>query len=309
MLLQDVWVLNQGIENYKGLNLAAWCPIDHDPAPPLVTQFLQQADVRTIAMSKFGEDRLNAAGVETLGMIPHGVNTDIFRPQPEQRQMIRAGLKLPQDAFVVGMVAANQGWPSRKSFPQVFEAFAEFHRRHNDTMLYLHADVLGRNHGVNLIELGKTCGIPQTALATSDQLMLHLGIPQELVSGVFNAFNVLCMPSMGEGFGIPLIEAQACGVPVITNDWTAMSELCGAGWLVDGDRWYDRDQNSYQKVPRVSEILDALEESYKHAEGMTDKARMFALDYDVEKLYQEQWVPMIDQLGRPREVAPLRLAA
>jgi glycosyltransferase involved in cell wall biosynthesis len=309
LLLQDVWVLMQGIQNYKGLKLAAWCPVDHDPAPPMVAQFLQQADVQTIAMSRFGEQRLQSAGVDTVGYIPHAVDTTIFSPQRPQRNLIRAGLKLPADAFVVGMVAANQGFPSRKSFPQVFEAFAEFRRRHNDAMLYLHADVLGRNHGVNLVELGKACGIPETALATSDQIMLHLGIPQELVAGVFNAFDVLCMPSMGEGFGIPLIEAQACGIPVITTDWTAMAELCGAGWLVDGDRWFDSSQNSFQKVPRVSEILDALEEAYENAEGMGGKAREFAVGYDVETVYREQWVPMMEQLGRPREIAPLRLAA
>jgi glycosyltransferase involved in cell wall biosynthesis len=309
MLLQDVWVLMQGIQNYKGLRLVSWCPIDHDPAPPLVVQFLQQADVQTIAMTKFGERMLQDAGVEPVGCIPHAIDTTVFQPVPDQRANIRAGLKLSQDAFVVGMVAANQGFPSRKSFPAVFEAFAEFRRRHDDAVLYLHAEILGRNHGVNLVELGKAAGIPESALATSDQLMLHLGIPQELVAGVFNAFNVLAMPSTGEGFGIPLIEAQACGVPVITNDWTAMSELCGAGWMVDGDRWYDSSQNSFQKQPRVGDILDALEEAYNHAEGMGDKARAFALDYDADTVYQKQWVPMMEKLERPREVAPLRLAA
>jgi glycosyltransferase involved in cell wall biosynthesis len=120
---------------------------------------------------------------------------------------------------------------------------------------------------------------------------------------------VLCMPSFGEGFGIPLIEAQACGVPVITTDWTAMTELCGAGWLVDGERWYDATQGSFQKVPYVGEIVDALEASYKHGAGLAERARAFALDYDVDSVFEKYWLPVLDAVTAPREIAPLRLAA
>ena len=37
---------------------------------------------------------------------------------------------------------------------------------------------------------------------------------------------------MGEGFGVPIIEAQACGTPVITGDWTAMSEITRTGLAI-----------------------------------------------------------------------------
>ncbi len=311
MLLQDVWVLMQGVQNYRATRLVSWCPIDHDPAPPMVIEFLKQTDARVIAMTEFGEKALNDAGIETVGRIPHAIDTKVFAPRPEERHNYRAGLKLPADAFVVGMVAANQGFPSRKAFPQVFEAFAEFQRKHDDAMLYLHSDVVGFNHGIDLPALGNAVGIPPTRLATSDQLMLHLGIPSELVAGVFNAFDVTCMPSLGEGFGIPLIESQACGVPVITTDWTAMRELCGAGWLVDGDRFYDSSQKAFQKMPRISDILDALEQAYEHRgdEVIRQKARSFALAYDADKVFAEQWVPMMELLERPREIAPLKLAA
>ncbi len=310
-LLQDVWVLMQGVPNYKQTQIVSWCPIDHDPCPPMVAEFLRQTEARVIAMTRFGEKALNDAGIETVGYIPHAIDTEVYKPQPENKPNYRAGLKLPQDAFVVGMVAANQGFPSRKAFPQVFEAFAEFERRHDDAMLYLHSDVLGLNHGINLVELAHASGIPENKLATSDQVLLHLGIPPDIVAGVYNAFDVTMLPSLGEGFGIPLIESQACGVPVITTDWTAMTELCGAGWLVDGDRWYDGSQRSFQKVPRVADILDALEQAYEHRGDvvLSQKAREFALGYDADRVFAEQWVPMMELLGRPREIAPLKLAA
>ncbi len=117
------------------------------------------------------------------------------------------------------------------------------------------------------------------------------------------------MPSKGEGFGIPLIEAQACGVPVITTDWTAMTELCGAGWLVDGQRDYNATQGSYQKLPNVGEILDALEEAYSHAGSMGDQAVEFAAQYEVDAVFDEFWVPTMETVTSPRRIPALRLAA
>ena len=72
--------------------------------------------------------------------VPHGIDTDVFRPQPENKAAIRAELGIPEDAFLIGMVAANQGNPSfsRKGFPQAFQAFARFAHEHKDAWMYLH---------------------------------------------------------------------------------------------------------------------------------------------------------------------------
>jgi hypothetical protein len=98
-------------------------------------------------------------------------------------------------------------------------------------------------------------------------------------------------------------------VPVITTDWTAMPELCGAGWLVDGEKWYDATQGSFQKVPYVGEIVEALEAAYKHGAGLAERARLFALDYDVDAVFEKYWIPVLDAVTAPREILPLKLAA
>lgn len=308
-LLQDVWCMLQGLPNLQGCKLVAWTPVDHDPCPPMVAEFLQRSGAQTIAMTEFGADRLQKAGVEPVATIPLVVDCDIFKPDRANRNSYRDGLKLPHDAFVIGMVAMNQGLPPRKSFPEVFEAFQRFQAKHSDAVLYVHSDVQGRNNGVNLIKLAEVCGIPTSALATSDQLALHLGIAPELVAGVFNAMDVLACPSGGEGFGLPLVEAQACGVPIVTTDFTAMTELCGAGWLVDGDKFYDATQHSFFKKPNVAEIVDAFEQAYDKAAGLGEQARQFAVQYDANLVWERDWLPMLDQLARPREVQPLRLVA
>ncbi len=304
LTLMDVWVMNQGLPQMKGLKFACWTAFHLDPAPPGVVHFLRDSQARVIAMSHFGEKALEEFNPL---YVPHMVDTNLFKPLPEHKAECRRGINLPADAFVVGMVGCNQGLPSRKSFPQVFQAFSEFRKRHDDAMLFVHADVFGRNGGVNLIELAHACGIPTAALRTSHQSAYHIGIPQDALPYIYNAFDVLAMPSMGEGFGIPLIEAQACGIPVITTDFTAMTELCGSGWLVEGDKWWDQLQNSFQTSPPVGAILEAMEEAYAHSDSMKTEAREFALGYDTDKVFQEQWVPVMAELEKPREVAPLAL--
>jgi len=303
MTLMDVWVMNQGLGNMKGLKLACWTPIDHDPAPPGVLHFLRESKARVIAMSRFGEKQLEEFNPL---YVPHSVDTTVFRPLPDQKTACREGLNIPPDAFVIGMVACNQGLPSRKSFPQVFQAFAEFHKTHPDAILFVHSDVFGRNGGVNLVELAHSCGIPTDAMRTSHQRAYHIGIPQDALPYIYNAFDVLAMPSMGEGFGIPLIEAQACGIPVITTDWTAMTELCGSGWLVDGDKFFDALQTSWFKNPYVEGIVDAFQEAYNHSQDYREDAREFALAYDTDVVFESMWKPVMAELERPLEVGPLK---
>ncbi|HET6638591.1 MAG TPA: glycosyltransferase family 4 protein [Gemmatimonadota bacterium] len=312
LTLQDVWPWLEprfgGIADYKGLRLASWCPVDHDPCPPLVVGALKEFGSRPIAMSRFGEDRLQKAGLDPL-YVPHGVDTKAMRPG-DDRDEIRRAMGIPADRFVVGMVANNQGQlMSRKCFPQVFQAFAMFQEKHPDAFLYLHTDVLGLNVGINLIDLAKTFGIPESAVGSVNQEKLWLGeIGAQQLGRVYAAMDVLMNPSLGEGFGVPIVEAQACGTPVIVTDWTSMPELVGAGWLVDGDPWWHHDQNVWWKMPAIKELIDALGLAYEARGdmGIREKARAFAVQYDVDRVTEEFWVPALAALDGPREVPPLR---
>src|SRR5574338_325427 len=312
--LTDTWTwlsvdLGGLIADYRGLNIAAWCPIDHDPVPMNVLQALHAFDVRPIAMSRFGEDRLKQAGLDPL-YVPHGVDTSIFQPL-NNRDEIREYMKIPEDAFVVGVVANNQGQEvPRKSFPQILQAFSMFYENHPDAFLYLHTDALGRNQGLNLIPLvHDVFGIPTDRVRFVDQDRYWMGMidwPQ--MAGIYNSMDVLLNPAMGEGFGVPIIEAQACGTPVIVTDWTSMPELVGAGWAVDGDPYYRSPSVAFWKIPAIAGILDALEQAYEKRgdQEFRNIARNFALQYDAAHITETYWKPVLEALDRPREVPPLK---
>jgi len=205
---------------------------------------------------------------------------------------------------VVGMVAMNKGTPSRKAFPQNLEAFANFHKRHPDTGLYLHTEKNERGEmgGVNLPELCNVLGIAD-CVQYCDQYAKLMGFPPEYMVNAYNAMDVLLAPSMGEGFGIPILEAQACGTPVIVGDWTSMGELCFSGWKIPqkggADKWWT-PLASYQYVPRVKAIEQMLELAYKHARSsqLSAIARAGALQYDADLITKDYWLPVLTDIER-----------
>lgn len=73
-----------------------------------------------------------------------------------------------------------------------------------------------------------------------------LGYVDDLV-GIYNLSEVLLLPSFYEGFGLPILEAQACGIPVVTSKLSSMPEIAGKGALLV-------DPNNIQ------DLVDALRE-------------------------------------------------
>lgn len=301
--LFDAWVLRHDLIQHSGVRWCPWFPIDSEPIPDQVIRQVREA-WQPLVFSRHGLQLCEEAGVPAL-YVPHAFDEDVYRvtcTRAEARE--RRGL--PGDVFLVAVVAANKGVPSRKAWPEMLQAFAALRRRHTDAVLYMHTVVGIAHQGYELLKVAESFGIPSDAVVVCDQYRQTLGFPTTYMRDVYQAADVLLNPSFGEGFGVPIMEAQACGTPVIVGGWTAMPELVDWGWQVHRDEcqpWWT-PQGAFQFQPSVPAITARLEEAYQaKASGVVDDldARQACASrardrFGLRAVVRDHWAPAIDQM-------------
>ena len=290
--LCDIWILQTSL--FKGnINWVTWVPVDHDEVPNPVEVRAKEA-YKVISYSKHGYEAFKRKGIENT-YIPHCIDTKIFNPR--NQKVSRNIYGIPENAYVVGMVAQNKsGSPSRKSFQQALEAFKIFSKEKPKAKLYLHTIMDTSQQGMNIAEYAQHLGILDKILYSLPYNYLYKFSSEDLAK-LYSSFNVLLNPSMGEGFGIPIVEAQACGIPVIVGDWTSMSELCGSGNKVGWSEKFWTPLAAYMYFPKVESIVEALEEIYKgNKEDYKQKAVDFTKQYDVDIVVRDYWEPFLSSI-------------
>lgn len=309
--LYDVWTLKA--EAWAGLNVASWVPVDHDPAPTPVIEWCRNH--YAIAMSRFGQRVLEGFGIPAR-YVPHGVERSVFKPTPlvPDGRTFREAAGIPADAYLVGIVNANQGvTPPRKAWGENLQAAGELMRRHGDAWLYLHTSLNGPNR-LSLGNLLRACGIPRERVVMADQYRYAVGdYSNDELAAIYTGLDVLLATSYGEGFGLTALEATACGTPVIGSDFAATPEVIGdTGWLVPVQRWWDPFQEAWFGIPLVPEIVNALEAAYG-ARGHRERSERcvaWSERYDADRVMAEHWAPVLADLEgalkkQGREPAPV----
>lgn len=295
LTLYDVWVY---LDNpaLSDIDFVSWTPVDHISIPAKVEQWLRKPNVYPLAMSPFGQRSMEQLGIEST-YIPHAVDTKLFKPTHEIEGVpTKKYFGLKESDFVVGMVAANKanGQIHRKAFAENFLAFAIFKKAHPDAYLYVHADPSKAYGGFGLANLAKACGIDMDSLLFPDPERYRFGYSDEEMAALYTGMDVLLHASYGEGFGVPAIEAQACGTKVIASNWAASQDLVAEdGWLVDGQPFWDEPQLSFFQIPSVPGLVQALNNAYDSSRGDSKTSIEFASQFDVERVWKWYWLPFL----------------
>ena len=295
--LYDVWVYGNHFDTER---VASWVPVDHYPVPPKVAEWCRKHPA--IAMSRFGQRALAESGVQAA-YAPHALDLNVWKPTETlpDGTPTRTNWGIPDDAFIVMINAANKGnVPPRKSWGEMLSGLALLMREHPDVYLYLHTDLRGVYGGIDLQLLLSVLGIEPDRVRVPDQFANLSGlIPQEALAAYYTAADVLLATSMGEGFGIPVIEAQACGTPVIVTDFSAQPELVGGGWTVPYQPWWDFTQASWLALPNVAAIHRRLNEAREAKRDATIRAAALAKaqEYEADAVYETHWKPILADLA------------
>lgn len=293
----DDWALPK--ETLKDIPLACWMPVDTWPLSQMIYDSQKAVDVAwPLAISKFGAVMLSEAGFKPL-YVPHGIDTSLFCP-PEDRKALRQAMGV-DDRFVILMVAANLD-KVRKGYPEQLAAFSRFYSRHNDALLVIHT-VRHTPQGLNLPQAAARMAIPQEAIRFSDQYLTTTGLVEpEMMRGTFGMADLYSGCSYAEGFGLPVLEALACGIPVVVTNGSAMPEVAGpAGWKVKSEQYWAAGHGAWWEKPLIADIVKAYEAAYTRGQSYQAKkkaAREHAVSYDVERVLAEYWSPAMTELEK-----------
>lgn len=149
---------------------------------------------------------------EQIDVVPLGVD-DSFREASEEAQAsAREKYHLPESFFLfVGTIEP------RKNIGAIVEAYENIANRVPQDLV-----IAGRD-GWKVKPIYKT--IKKSAFR--DRIHLSGFIEQDDLPAVLSAADVFVWPSLWEGFGLPLLEAMACGTPVVTSDVSSIPEVVG----------------------------------------------------------------------------------
>lgn len=232
-----------------------WMPtVDSGPSDPEWISLYLEAD-GVFTYSDWAHDLLKQESngqINLLGSASPGV-ADAFKPTADKNAH-KTKMGIPADSLVVGTVMRNF---TRKLFPELIEAFKIFLQRADKQIadksyLYLHTSYPD-NHCWNIPRLlnesnighkvymtylcdachhhfsrlfsGPKTPCPKCHKFTALCPNVHKGVNQAQLVDVYNCFDAYVQYSTCEGFGLPQIEAAACGVPVFAVDYSAMSDV------------------------------------------------------------------------------------
>jgi glycosyltransferase involved in cell wall biosynthesis len=181
----------------------------------MLPHFLRATD-RIIAVSEATRrDVLEHYGPppERVRVVYHGVNTRFKAVTPESGRQVQARYRLP-DRYILSVGTLEP----RKNLITLLEAYHALRAKSSDVLLVIAG---GRGwHSEPFFNKLR-------ALELEDSVRLLGRVPDEDLPALYTLAEVFAFPSLYEGFGLPVLEAMACGAPVICSNASSLPEVAG----------------------------------------------------------------------------------
>jgi glycosyltransferase involved in cell wall biosynthesis len=195
-------------EHYQGTNIQ-WVVSESTRVPPTIMSTMQAAD-QVWVPSAWGRDQLIANGLdaELCHVVPEGVNSAQYHPY-------YARVESP----ILSYLIAGK-YELRKS---IIETVAAWHQEFgNDPAVEL---VVKTNHFVNQTDkYNELSGWIESQGMTNVRVLWGSAAQADMID-LYQQSHIFVLPTKGEGWGLPLIEAAAVGLPIITTMHSAHTEF------------------------------------------------------------------------------------
>lgn len=281
--IRDPWMLQWELDSpFRRFFHIAWMPTcDSKPQQEnWIDSFLQVDGV--FAYSDWNLEVLRSQSNNKLKLkcaAPPGTDLSIFKPTNNKAKH-RTNMGLSPDINIIGTIMRNQ---RRKLYPDLFEAFKLFLERCDPeiakkTFLYIHTSYpdAGWNipmllreyeisHKVIFSYVCRTCNqwfaspfqdavgvCPHCGNSSAVMPNVSFGVPPEKLADILKTFDVYVQYSITEGFGMPQVEAAACGVPVMAVNYSAMEDIVkktGGIPLKVGKMFLELETQAYRAMP------------------------------------------------------------
>jgi len=288
------WLLNKDLAPAKSI---FYFPSDGGgQLPSNCEQILNKVTV-PVAMSKFGKQQVESLYNIPCEYIPHAVDEKMFYPLPKEEKdklRVKWGLK---DKFVVGTVARNQG---RKMMDRTIKGFAQFCKDKPDAILLMHTDPQDGAAVSDLQRLIHRYNIENRVIFTG--MKYYKGFDYKEMNEVYNLMDVFLLTTSGEGFGIPIIEAMSCGVPVVATNYTTTQELVldnDAGLGIELAAELTGSWDVERGVCSINDCALALSKMYVDAtfrDTCSFKGRDAVLNYYTWDVVMKQWEELLERM-------------
>ena len=201
-------------------------------------------------------------------LVYHGIDTDLFRPISAARPIeFSTGLKaatktearavfgIPADAKLILRVDRNS---FRKNYADTYRAVAPLMKRDPDIHVWFHCLTEGDDVELNQV-VQRDMSIADR-FHWPDQFNTRQGWNVNDLVGLYNAADVFVSTSWGEGFGLTLGEAAACGLPIVAQNVSSIPEVVGPGGiLLEPERLTAAPSGQDQWLPDVAAFTSAID--------------------------------------------------
>lgn len=307
---------------YRRIFKWAWMPtVDASPQNPEWIDLFCDANY-VLTYSDWAKNVLEeqaGQNINTVGSAPPSAS-DAFIPMDQKS--IRDEFGVRDDINIIGTVMRNQ---RRKLFPALISAFSKYLKETGDTKTYLYMHTSYPDAGWNLANLIHSHDISSRVLMTyvcgntdcknvevcffqdarkvclkcnkfsSMPSSVSNGVSDEILAKIYNIFDLYLQPANSEGFGLPQVEAAACGIPIACTNYSAMEDIVNKldAYPISYTKYKELETGCDRAVVDENSVVEIIKTFLSDKTQKSNIRQLFEDHYSWDKT-AAKWMEVID---------------